>query len=94
MSVKRRKQRAPCHPPSWSQRIYLELDKKDIAYFRFLLESQDNLAYMSVVDRYTPVLKLTFSPDQTREVHDLLHSLRAEISFRLLSKPVLPWEKA
>ncbi|MFO8030968.1 MAG: DUF4911 domain-containing protein [Desulfohalobiaceae bacterium] len=88
-----KQQKAPSCPPCWSQRIYLELAKKDIAYFRFLLESQDNLAYMSVVDRYTPVLKLTFTPGQSTEVEEFLDSLRTELSFKLLPKPGLPREE-
>lgn len=86
-------QKASSSPPCWSQRIYLELDKRDIAYFRFLLESQDNLAYMSVVDRYTPVLKLTFSPGQAKEVQQFLEEIQSEIHLKLLPKPTLPGEE-
>ncbi|MFW5863118.1 MAG: DUF4911 domain-containing protein [Desulfohalobiaceae bacterium] len=85
----REKKPAPCTPPRWSQRLYLELAKKDIAFFRFLLESQDNLAYMSVVDRFTPVLKLTFSPGQAGEVEEFLESVSTELGIRLLPTPGL-----
>jgi hypothetical protein len=89
----KKQQKVPSSPPCWSQRIYLELDKRDIAYFRFLLESQDNLAYMSVVDRYTPVLKLTFSPGQAQEMQQFLEEIQSEIQIKLLPKLALPGEE-
>lgn len=73
--------------PGWSQRLYLALAKKDIAFFRFLLESEDNLAYMSVVDRYESVLKLTFAPGQRQEVLDFIMGLQAEMQLRLMPLP-------
>ncbi len=74
-------------PPGWSQRLYLALAKKDIAFFRFLLESEDNLAYMSVVDRYESVLKLTFAPGQRQEVLDFILGLKTEMQLRLMPLP-------
>ena len=49
--------------------------------FRFLLEAEDNLAYMSTVDRWACVLRVTFSPHQHAAVRHCLESIRTQICF-------------
>ncbi len=85
----KRNPQKPCvpDPPLWSHRLYLKLDKKDIAYLRFLLESEDNLAFMSVMDKYSSVLKLTYSPGQQQEIQEFIQDLAQELQFRLLDCP-------
>lgn len=72
----------PDHPPGllWSKRIYLKIKRNDIAFFKLLLESYDNLAYMTVVDKWESVIQLNFLiPDQER-VEEFLQNMSQEIS--------------
>lgn len=41
----------PLPPPRESSRLYARIAPRHIAMFRFLLEAQDNLGYMTVLDR-------------------------------------------
>lgn len=46
-----RKPSPPLPPPRTSSRLYARIAPRHIAMFRFLLEAQDNLGYMTVLDR-------------------------------------------
>ncbi|WP_353119818.1 DUF4911 domain-containing protein [Nitratidesulfovibrio sp.] len=46
-----RKPSPPLPPPRASARLYARIAPRHIAMFRFLLEAQDNLGYMTVLDR-------------------------------------------
>jgi len=46
-----RKPAPPLPPPRASSRLYARIAPRHIAMFRFLLEAQDNLGYMTVLDR-------------------------------------------
>jgi hypothetical protein len=46
-----RKPSPPLPPPRASSRLYARIAPRHIAMFRFLLEAQDNLGYMTVLDR-------------------------------------------
>ncbi len=74
-------------PPRWSGRIYIRVPRAEIAYFKFVLESYDNLAFMSVLDRFEALLCLTHSPDQEAELLDLIKRLAREIAIERLSVP-------
>jgi len=78
----------PIEPSLWSKRLYLRLPRPEIAYVKFILESYDNLAFMSVVDRFEALLCLIFSPDQEEEVRDLVGRLEQEIELREIPVPV------
>lgn len=67
--------------PARSRRIYVRLAPADIAYFKFILESHDNMAYLSVVDRHAAVCRLVFTPGQEREVRQWLYGMRGDVAF-------------
>ena len=67
-----------------SERVYIELSRSDVAWARFLLEAHDNLAYLSVVDKYRAVARMAFSADQKEEVTGLLRSWEQSGLCRLL----------
>lgn len=52
--------------------------------FRYLLEAYDNLGYMSVVDRWRAVLRVSYSPHQRQEFLDTLEGMNGTVSFRVL----------
>lgn len=70
--------------PGRSRRIYLRMHPRDIAYVKFCLESHDNLAYLSVVDKHAAVLKLVYAPGQDREVRQWLDSMHGEVEFAVV----------
>ncbi len=69
---------------TWSKRIYLYLQRKDIAYLRFILESHHNLAYISILDKYEAVAQVTFAPGQKEELLAFLNGLAEEIEIKVL----------
>ena len=75
-------------PPCWSKRLYLRVPRPEIAYVKFVLESYDNLAFMSVLDRFEALLCLTFSPDQETEVRDLIRGLGREVEIEEIPVPI------
>jgi hypothetical protein len=59
--------------------LYAEVPRNQIALYRFLLEGYDNLAVMSVVDRYRAVIKLRFTPDAERTLREVLQAQGAKL---------------
>ena len=91
MSASRRSRRRPGRPvpppPCRSERIYVRLSPEHLALCRFLLEGSDNLAYLTVLDRFTALARLTFAPAQQKEVRRFLAAVA-----ELVPLTVLPFE--
>lgn len=67
-------------PPETASRVlYAEVPRERIAVYRFLLEGYDNLAVMSVIDRYRAVIKLRFLSDAEHDLRGLLVSQGARL---------------
>ena len=62
-------------------RLLLRLTPEHIALFRFLLEAYDNLAYFTVLERRTALLKLVFSPQRERAVRRALAEMARSLPF-------------
>lgn len=80
----------PLPAPRFSSCLYVRLVPRDVAMFRFLLEAEDNLAYMSTVDRWACVLRVTFSPHQERAVRRYLETMREKIVFEIIMEDEHP----
>ncbi len=69
---------------SCSHKVLVKITPHNIGIFRFLLESYDNLACFTVLDKYEGLVKVFFSPDQDGEVQQALNAIdeviRLEIS--------------
>jgi hypothetical protein len=76
--------RASSLQPRSSNRLYLHLVPGDIAVLKFLLEANDNLAYLSTVSPYGAVVKLVFAPEQESDVMDFLKAAGEEIELDVL----------
>ncbi|WP_462325183.1 DUF4911 domain-containing protein [Desulfoplanes sp.] len=73
----------PLPPPAgWSDHLYVHIARSDIALFKFILESWDNLAYLSVLDKYRAMVRITFAPDSRQTVTALLHELGTELGIQ------------
>ena len=71
-------------PPQYSECCYVRLDPKYVAMFKFLLEAEDNLGYMSVLNRWQALLKVTFSPHQARQMRVCLETMREMLDFEII----------
>ena len=76
---KPRKEKNPAPACLASRVLYVEVPRNRIALYRFLLEGYDNLAIMSVVDRYRAVIKLRFTPGAERTLREVLEGQGAKI---------------
>ncbi len=84
---RRRRYTSPPTPPGHSQRLYVHVAPAAIGMFRFLLEAQDNLGYMSVVNKFDGILQVVFSPHQAHEMHAFLESMQEIIPFSIHQPP-------
>lgn len=74
-------------PPTWSKRMYIRIPRQDIAFFKFMLECEHNLALMTVVDKYEAALKLSYAPGQTREVECFVKRMEDEMEVQRIFLP-------
>ncbi len=84
--------RPPLPAPIESGRIYLRIAQQDVGMFRFHLEGEDNLGYMSVLNRWEALLKVTYSPHQTRAMRDCLSAMQEILRFEIIAE-TLPQKK-
>lgn len=71
----------------WSERVYVRIPRKEIGYFKFILESYENLCYMSVIDRFEAIVKVSFLIDQLEEIRLFLQGLSKEIGLEVVYNP-------
>lgn len=69
---------------NYSKRLYLQVDRKNIALFKFFLEGYDNLAYLTVVDKYKAVLQLVFSHELEKFVHDFIKNIKSDVPVKIV----------
>ena len=62
-----------------SRRCYVRIRRRDIAYFKFILEAHDNLGVMSVVDKYEAVLQVSFATGREEEMQEILRGIALSI---------------
>ncbi len=78
---------APPVQDVWSDHLYIRIPRHEIVFFKFILEGYDNLATMTVMDKYEAVLQLAFHSGQRQEVLDLIEGLSSEMAISLVSTP-------
>lgn len=71
----------------YSERIYVKIPRHEIGYFKFILESYENLCYMSVVDRYEAIIKISFLYDQLNELKNFLYALKKDVGLKIYFCP-------
>ena len=62
-------------------RKFLKLNRKDISYMQFLIESYEGLATVTTVDKNVAIIKLSIMPDSVSDIDEILNSLKKEIDF-------------
>jgi len=82
-----------CDPPSPSLdavRIFLRLPRRDIAYFKFVLESYEGMAVVRTEDKRAGIVMLLVAPDFMQEIEGLLEELGREIAIEVVAGPLAP----
>jgi len=59
----------------------LRLERKDIAYIKFILEGYEGIALATTIDNNESIIQLTIVPDFESDVEMLLAALKKEIDF-------------
>lgn len=58
---------------------YFRLHRKDIAYFKFIIESYDGMAVMRTKDPHEAIVELMVAPGWERDLEKVLEGLGKEI---------------
>lgn len=64
---------------------YFRLHRKDIAYFKFIIESYEGMAVVRTKDPYEAVVELMVAPGWEKDVDEVLEGLGKEIFIEPLS---------
>jgi hypothetical protein len=71
-----------------TQSKYFRLSRKDIAYFKFIIESYEGIAVVRTKDPYEAIVELMVAPGWEKDVEELLEGLRKEIYIEPLSPDI------
>ncbi|MGQ9648271.1 MAG: DUF4911 domain-containing protein [Thermodesulfobacteriota bacterium] len=64
---------------------YFRLHRKDIAYFKFIIESHEGMAVVRTKDPREAIVELMVAPGWERNVDDVIEGLQREIQIEPLS---------
>jgi predicted nucleotide-binding protein len=64
--------------------IFIRINRRDIAYFKFIVESHEGIAVVRTKDPREAILELMVAPGCEREVEEVIEVLRKEISIEKL----------
>ena len=62
-----------------TQSRYFRLRRKDIAYFKFIIETYEGVAVVRTKDPHEAVVELMVAPGWERDIDEILEGLRKEI---------------
>ena len=66
---------------------YFRVQRKNIAFLKFVLEAYDGVAVMRTLESHEGVVELMIAPDFEREVNELLDNLRDEFEVQPIDPP-------
>ncbi|MDR1777518.1 MAG: DUF4911 domain-containing protein [Desulfovibrio sp.] len=67
--------------------LLVTVERGRTAMFRFLLEAHENLAYFTVLERGTALLKVIFAPQQRTQVLAALEEISAAVPLQIKEWP-------
>jgi len=68
-----------------TQSRYFRLHRKDIAYFKFIIESYEGMAVLRTKDPHEAIVELMVAPGWERDADEVLEGLGKEIHLEPLS---------
>ncbi len=80
----------PSSPSLDAVRIFLRLPRRDIAYFKFVLESYEGMAVVRTEDKRAGIVMLLVAPDFVEEVEGLIEELGREVALEVIDGPPKP----
>jgi hypothetical protein len=60
---------------------YFRIDRREIGFFKFILEACDGVATLSTMDSELGLVSLSIPPGRESEVNSILDGLKGEIFF-------------
>ena len=66
---------------------YFKVDKKNIAFLKFVLEAYDGMAVIRTLNPREGVIELMIAPDFEKDVENILDSLRDEVEILSTDPP-------
>jgi hypothetical protein len=70
-----------------TQSRYFRLRRKDIAYFKFIIESYEGMAVIRTKDPHVAIVELMVAPGWEKDLEEVLEGLRKEIVIESLPSP-------
>jgi hypothetical protein len=68
-----------------TQSRYYRLHRRDIAYFKFIIESYEGMAVVRTKDPYEAVVELMVAPGWEKDADEVIEGLGREIEIESLS---------
>jgi len=69
---------------------YFRLRRKDIAYFKFIIESHEGMAVVRTKDPHEAIVELMIAPGWEKDVEEVLDGLRGEMTIEPLEMEYFP----
>ena len=66
---------------------YFKVNRKDIAYMKFVLESYEGLGVLRTIDPWAGIVEVMVPPGLEKDMEMLLEGLRDEISIKRIATP-------
>ena len=83
----RRKPAPALPPPTRSDSLLVRIAPEHTGLFRFLLEAYDHVAYFTVLENKTALLRVIFSPHRQREAREALQQMAQSLPFTVEEWP-------
>ena len=83
----RRKPAPALPPPTRSASLLVRIAPEQTGMFRFLLEAYDHVAYFTVLENKTALLRVIFSPHRQREAREALQQMAQSLTFSVEEWP-------
>ena len=87
-SLRGRRKSAPAlPPPTRSASLLVRIAPEHTGLFRFLLEAYEHIAYFTVLENKTALLRVIFSPHREREAREALTQMAQSLPFTVEEWP-------
>lgn len=87
-SLRERRKPAPAQPPpTRSASLLVRIAPEHTGLFRFLLEAYEHIAYFTVLENKTALLRVIFSPHREREAREALTQMAQSLPFTVEEWP-------
>jgi len=68
-----------------TQSRFFRIHRKEIAYFKFIIESHEGMAVVRTKDPHEAIVELMIAPGWERDIEEVLEGLRKEITIEAIT---------